>query len=147
MAAPVIVSACLLGTACRYDGRSCPNAAVIAKLAGRSYIAVCPEHDGGLPTPRARSEIVSGDGYDVLRGDALVLAEDGTDVTAAFVRGARHALALAQQAGSTTAILKSNSPSCGLGRIYDGTFSGVMVPGDGVTVALLRNNGVTITTE
>lgn len=107
----------------------------------------CPEVDGGLGTPRPAAEIVGGDGHDVLDGKARVVTEGGRDVTAEYVRGAELALAAARAAGATTAILKSRSPSCGRGRIYDGSFTRTAVVGDGVTAALLQRNGIEVLTD
>lgn len=134
---PVLVSACLLGTPCRYDGAGKADARVLALAAKRRLIPVCPEQLGGLPTPRPPAERVGG----------RVLTTGGADVTDAFLRGAEETLRLAQLFGCKTAILKARSPSCGSGRIYDGTFSGTLVSGSGVTAALLRQNGITVLTE
>lgn len=147
----VLVSACLLGVACRFDGQSCP-APEINDLAVRGEaIPFCPEVAGGLRTPRPPAEIeeaASGlDGHAVLDGRTRVVRSDGLDVTAQFLKGARGALALAHQLGIRRAILKDNSPSCGAGRIHDGTFEGKVVPGDGVTAALLRRNKIRVTTD
>ena len=108
-------------------------------------IPVCPEEAGGLSTPRPPAEIVGGDGSDVLDGKAKVMTVDGTDVTEAYLKGAHHALQVAQSHGATRMILKARSPSCGCGDIYDGTFSGTLMSGDGVTTALLKRHGITIT--
>ncbi len=146
-----LVSACLLGVACRYDGQSCP-APELTDLATRGkVIAICPEVAGGLPTPRLPAEIEGAsaglDGYAVLDGRTRVVRNDGLDVTAEFMQGAEAALALARQLGVRRAILKSDSPSCGAGRIHEGKFSGKLVPGDGVTTALLRRNGIEVINE
>ncbi|MEE8408781.1 MAG: DUF523 domain-containing protein [Myxococcota bacterium] len=143
----ILVSACLLGESCRYDCQSCKNEAVLSWLEGKNTISVCPEQDGGLPTPRAPSEIVSGQGADVLHGDATVRSKDGADNTDAFVRGANAALEMAKRYGATVAIMKAKSPSCGAGTIYDGSFSGNLAVGDGVTTALLKINGIRVITE
>ena len=108
-------------------------------------IPVCPEESGGLQTPRPPAEIVGGDGDAVLDGKAKVMTEDGTDVTRAYLKGAHHALQVAQSHGATHVILKARSPSCGCGDIYDGTFTGTLTVGDGVTTALLKRHGITIT--
>lgn len=146
-----LVSACLLGVACRYDGQSCP-APELTDLATRGeVVAICPEVAGGLPTPRLPAEIEGAsaglDGYAVLDGRTRVVRNDGLDVTAEFMQGAEAALALARQLGVGRAILKSDSPSCGAGRIHEGKFSGKLVPGDGVTTALLRRNGIEVINE
>ncbi len=146
-----LVSACLLGVACRYDGQSYP-APELTDLATRGeVVAICPEVAGGLPTPRLPAEIEGAsaglDGYAVLDGRTRVMRNDGFDVTAEFMQGAEAALALARQLGVRRAILKSDSPSCGAGRIHEGKFSGKLVPGDGVTTALLRRNGIEVINE
>ena len=105
-------------------------------------LAICPEVFGGLPTPRENSEIVGGDGYDVLKKTARVLTASGKDVTENYVKGARIALRLAKKYDIRKAILKSMSPACGIGRIYDGTFRKVTKKGDGVLAALLSINGI-----
>ena len=108
---------------------------------------VCPEQDGGLATPRPPAEIVGGAGADVLAGRARVVTADGGDVTEEYVNGAHAALEKAQAAGAVTAVLKSRSPSCGKGCVYDGTFSGVTTTGDGVTTALLEAHGINVVSE
>jgi uncharacterized protein YbbK (DUF523 family) len=144
---PVLVSACLAGIPVRHDGSS-NRRSVVAELVGQGRaVLVCPEVDGGLPTPRPAAEIVGGDGSDVLEGTARVLTRDGADVTDAYVRGARRALEAAQKAGAATAILKARSPSCGRDLIYDGTHSSALTAGDGVTAALLLAHGITVLTE
>lgn len=105
----ILVSACLLGTACRYDGRSKADAAVTALLARHALIPVCGEIFGGLPTPRTPAE----------RRGARVMTKDGRDVTDAYRRGAEEVVRLARLYGARAAILKERSPSCGSGEIYD----------------------------
>ena len=144
---PVLVSACLAGCECRFDGTS-NLVGTVADLAERgAAVLVCPEEEGGLPTPRPPAEIVGGDGHDVLAGRARVVTRQGADVTDAYVAGARRALATAQDAGVRKAILKSRSPSCGRGQIYDGSFSRTSQAGDGVTAALLKQHGIEVVTE
>ncbi|GHE52489.1 hypothetical protein GCM10018785_22630 [Streptomyces longispororuber] len=140
----VLVSACLRGVPCRFDGRDTASAAVDAALAGRRAVPFCPEAAGGLPTPRRPAELVGGDGHAVLDGTARVVDDTGRDVTAAFVDGARRTLAAARRGGCAEAVLMPRSPSCGRGAVYDGTFSGELTAGDGVTAALLERNGVTV---
>ena len=121
----ILVSACLLGCTCRYDGQSKPNP-LAQELARRGLaVPVCPEQLGGLPTPRNPSE---------RRGDRVVMNR----------RGAEETLRLARLYGCTAAVLKEKSPSCGCGRIYDGTFTGTLTDGDGVTAALLKENGIKV---
>lgn len=132
----ILVSACLLGAYCRFDGQCIEDARVVA-LAGRhTLIPFCPEIYGGLPTPRLPGEMRGGRIYD----------KSGADVTEAYARGAQAALRFAKLAGCRYAVLKERSPSCGAGRIYDGSFSGKLIQGDGLTAALLRENGITVLT-
>lgn len=130
----ILVSACLAGFPCRYDGKAKTDATVVELVRHGLAVPLCPEQLGGLPTPRPACEIQS---------DSVVSA-DGVDFTAAFVRGAETTLALAQQFGCQRAILKAGSPSCGFGKIYDGTFSGQMITGNGLTAQLLAENGLEI---
>ena len=141
----VLISACLLGVRCRYDGGDSRNEAAIKQQKKYEFVPVCPEESGGLPTPRPPAEIIGGDGDAVLNGKAKVMTVDGTDVTDAYLKGARHALEVALSNGATHVILKARSPSCGCGDIYDGTFSGNLTSGDGVTTALLKRHGITVT--
>jgi len=143
----ILVSACLVGIPCQYDGGSCPHDQLQALAAQGGVSPFCPEVAGGLPTPRPPAEIQGGDGGDVLEGRARVVNIEGKDVTAQFLAGARKALRVAQQWGIKEAILKARSPSCGVGQIYDGSFSGRLVEGDGVTVALLRREGIIVRNE
>ena len=140
----ILVSACLIGVNCRYDGDNSCDENVVNRMKTDELIPVCPEEAGGLPTPRPPVEIVGGDGNDVLDGKAKVMTADGEDKTEAFLKGARHALQLAQSQGATCVILKSRSPSCGCGTIYDGSFSGTLTSGDGVTTALLKRHGIEV---
>lgn len=133
----ILISACLLGEKCRYDGESKIAPKVIALSEKYNLIAVCPEVLGGLKTPRVPCEIAG----------SRVLGKDKTDKTAEYMRGAKEALRLAKENNCKTAILKSKSPSCGKGLIYDGTFSGKLKVGDGVTAKLLTENGIRVLTE
>jgi uncharacterized protein YbbK (DUF523 family) len=137
-----LVSACLVGVKCRYDGHSRPCRALVERLAAGELVPVCPEQLGGLPTPRTRAQIERGSGWDVLAGRARVVDECGHDVTRHFVRGARETLKLARRLKAAGCLLKQNSPSCGCGAI---TRNGRRVRGLGVTAALLRRAGVAIT--
>ncbi|WP_019631041.1 DUF523 domain-containing protein [Actinomadura atramentaria] len=151
----VLVSSCLLGRPVRYDGA---GKAVSDDLFARwraegRLVPFCPEVSGGLSVPRPPAEIVPlspgarADGDAVLDGSARVLTDAGTDVTDAFLRGARLALSCARRAGARVALLKEGSPSCGSRRVYDGTFTGRAVPGDGVTAALLTREGLHVFPE
>jgi uncharacterized protein YbbK (DUF523 family) len=142
-----LVSACLLGICTRYDGGYCPVPRLIELAARGLAVPICPEMAGGLPVPRPPAEIVGGDGQAVLDGQARVLTIEGEDVTEAFLSGARQALETAKRLGIRQAVLKDESPSCGCRRIYDGTFSGHKVSGQGVTAALLQRNGITVLSE
>lgn len=135
----VLVSACLLGEKVRFDGREKGSAnPILARwLDEGRVVRVCPEVAGGLPVPRPPAE----------RRDGRVLANDGRDVTAEFEHGAREALRLIQHFNIEVAVLKSGSPSCGSGFIYDGTFTKTRIDGDGVTTALLRAHGVQVFSE
>jgi uncharacterized protein YbbK (DUF523 family) len=133
----IIVSACLANLRCRYDGAAKPCNEVIRLVAAGKAIPVCPEQLGGLPTPREPAEISAG----------RVLRRDGVDVTDAFIRGAQEALKLAKLVGAKTAILKARSPSCGSGKIYDGSFTGKLADGDGVFADLCKTNGIDVNTE
>jgi uncharacterized protein YbbK (DUF523 family) len=142
-----LCSACLLGIKCRYDGLGRSNEKILALSQKEILIPVCPEQLGGLPTPRPNSEIKDGEGSDVLSGCSRVLGSDGDEVTDNFVNGAKEVLRLAKIFNIQEAILKQKSPSCGSGRIYDGTFSGDLRNGDGVTTALLKRNGIKVISE
>lgn len=130
----LLVSACLLGENCKYNGGNNYSPAVAALRGRFELIPVCPEQLGGLPTPRVSAERV---------GDR-VLARDGTDVTEAYRLGAEAALEIALTHGVRRAALQERSPSCGCGTVYDGTFSGTLVPGEGVTAQLLRAHGIEV---
>lgn len=139
-----IVSACLIGEKCRYDGGSCTDEKLKKLFCEGKLKAVCPEVMAGLPTPRAPLEIVGGDGNDVIEGKARVLSKDGKDVTEQFIKGAEMALKVAKVCNVEKAYFQSRSPSCGCGKIYDGSFSGRFRKGDGVTASLLKKNGIKI---
>ena len=142
-----LVSACLLGFPTAYDGNGRSQAELL-ELATRVWVVpICPEVAGGLPVPRPPAETVSGDGDDVLDGRARVVTIAGEDVTRAYLRGAEWALEAAQRYGISLAILKQRSPSCGSSCVYDGTHSGRLVAGQGVTAALLRRHGVVVWSE
>ncbi|MBD5559526.1 MAG: DUF523 domain-containing protein [Clostridia bacterium] len=140
----VLVSACLAGCPCRFDGATRPDPELEALAAAGIAAAACPECLGGLPIPRPPAEIVGGSGEDVLDGRARVMTRDGRDVTEAFLEGARAFRDKVLAGGIREVVLKSKSPSCGLTAIYDGTFSGTLRPGPGVTAALLRRSGILV---
>ncbi|MBI5887235.1 MAG: DUF523 domain-containing protein [Deltaproteobacteria bacterium] len=138
----VIVSACLLGLKTRYNGKDALNPELLKSLKDKNIIPVCPEQLGGLPTPRPRCEITNGGGKDVLEGRAQVMDEHGKDVTANFIKGAEEVLKTARLTGALEAVLKENSPSCGVHVISRG---GARTKGVGVTTALLKKAGVKAT--
>jgi len=125
----ILISACLLGVRCRYDGASKPHPDVAELAKQHVLVPVCPEQLGGLPTPRVPAE----------RQGKSVVTRCGTDVTEPYRRGAEETLALCELLGCEAAVLKERSPSCGCGQIYDGTFSGTLCAGDGVTAELLKD--------
>ena len=144
---PVLLSACLAGRACRFDGSDNEDSRLSGLVAGGRAVLVCPEDEGGLGTPRPPAEIVGGDGHDVLAGRARVVTKEGQDVTEEYLRGAHLALERARATGAVTAVLKARSPSCGKGCVYDGTFTRTQRAGDGVTTALLEANGIQVLTD
>lgn len=134
---PLLISACLLGVQCRYDGGGVLLPEAEALRDRFQLIPVCAEIYGGLPTPRVPAEL----------RDGRVVTRDGRDVTAEFQRGAKEILRLAEFFGCRRALLKARSPSCGFGTIYDGTFSGTRTAGDGVLARLLLDEGLELYTE
>lgn len=132
-----LCSACLLGIRCRYDGKSKPNKRIIGLSRKEALIPVCPEQLGGLSTPRENSEI---------KGKRVITAS-GKDKTENMKKGAEETLKIAKLFNIKQAILKQKSPSCGCGKIYDGTFSGKIIKGDGVTAALLKKNKIKVISE
>lgn len=133
----MLISACLIGVECRYDGGGQLLPGLDELMARYQLIPVCPEQLGGLPTPRTPSE----------RRDGRVVTRDGADVTEAFRRGAAQACRIARLYGARLALLKARSPSCGHGEIYDGSFTGRRVPGSGVTAEALAAMGITVYSE
>ncbi len=145
---PLVVSACLLGVRCRYDGRSKAYEKVVQYLDGRHVMPVCPEQLGGLPTPRPKAEIEEGKrGIDVFLNEAEVYTEEGRRVTDAFRKGAEETWRLARLLGAEEALLKERSPSCGLTQIYSGRFDSELRKGTGVTAALLSRKGLEVFSE
>jgi uncharacterized protein YbbK (DUF523 family) len=144
----ILVSACLLGQPVRYDGGSHgPFERLRNWQAEGRLVPLCPEVAGGLPTPRPPAEIPGGNGAQVLAGRVPVLTIHGRDVTSAFRAGAEAALQLVRQHNIRLAILKARSPSCGNRQNYDGSFSGTLIDGEGVTAAALRQAGVQVFNE
>jgi uncharacterized protein YbbK (DUF523 family) len=136
-----LVSACLAGANCKYNGSNNENKNIISLVKQGKAIPICPEQLGGLPTPRISCEIVCQD------GEKRVINKDGQDCTKEFVEGANKTLAVAKALGIDKAILQSRSPSCGKGLIYDGTFAGRLINGAGLTAELLLENGFTVLTD
>jgi len=133
----ILISACLAGVNCKYNGGNNYNEKIMELVRNGEAILVCPEQLGGLPTPRVPSEIINN----------KVINRDGVDVTIEYKRGAEEVLRLCKELNITKAILKSNSPSCGCETIYDGTFTGTKVIGNGITTQLLLDNGIDVVTE
>ena len=148
-AIPVLISRCLLGFACRYDGIAKPSILPrLGELREISWIPICPEAEGGLPIPRPPCEIEPGAAAtDVLAGNGRVLTKVGRDCTREYCRGARLALLRAEVAGAKFAPLKARSPSCGTRSVYDGTFSRTLIRGRGITAELLAGAGITLFSE
>jgi len=132
----ILVSACLLGVNCKYDGGNNYSKEIDEFLKDYDVIPICPEIMGGLPTPRVASEIL----------EERVITKDGKDVTKEYVKGANECLFLAKKYNVGKALLKLRSPSCGYGQIYDGTFSHNLIEKNGVTSELLKKNGIEIVT-
>lgn len=139
-----LVSTCLIGLETTYDHSSHPWPHLIALAARGCVIPICPEVAGGLAIPRPAAEIVGGDGHAVLCGLARVLTREGDDVTDAFISGAQVTLEIARRFAIRTAVMQPRSPSCGTQQIYDGSFSGHLIPGQGVAAALLTQQGVNV---
>ena len=135
---PKLISACLLGIKCRWDGKYKPCQKAIDLAKKECLMPVCPEQLGGLPTPRIPQEI---------QKDGRVLNKQGKDVTANFKRGAEETLKIAKILGVKEFIGKSKSPSCGFGELYDGTFSDTLTKGNGITTDLLLKNNIKVITE
>lgn len=141
----VLISACLTGVTCNYRGCSCESGLDIEALSvAYRLVPVCPEQLGGMSTPRIPSEIVGGDGQDVLDGRARVLSRSGNDVSPNFIRGAEACLQIARVTRASWAILQSRSPSCGRDEIHAGRFDGTLTRGTGVTAARLSRAGVRV---
>ena len=130
----IIVSACLVGVNCRYNGKDFSNKKALELFRQGRALPICPEMLGGLLAPRMPAEIVAG----------KILSSDGSDLTDDYLRGARIAADIVHVAGCRSAILKAKSPTCGYGKIYDGTFSGKVIDGDGVFAAMLREQNVAV---
>ena len=132
-----LCSACLLGIPCRYDGKSKPNAKVLDLAKKEVLIPICPEQLGGLPTPREESQ----------RDGNRIVTPTGRDLTKEFQKGAENVVLIARLLGIKEAILKQKSPSCGCGKVYDGTFTENLIQGDGITTELLKKEGLSVISE
>lgn len=140
----ILVSACLVGVNCRYDGANIQNADLLKKIKDEGFIPVCPEQLGGLPTPRPRASIENGTGKEVIAGNAKVIDSNGKDITGEFLKGAQEALKIAKRMRVKTVILKERSPSCGV-EFTNADFK--KVTGSGVFSALLEREGIKIFSE
>ncbi|MGB3241984.1 MAG: DUF523 domain-containing protein [Candidatus Omnitrophota bacterium] len=143
----ILVSSCLTGKKCSYDGKTRTNNRIIELCVRRGCIDVCPEIEGGLGCPRERHEIDGGDGADVLEGRARVISLSGSDHTENFLKGAEATLKKALENGVSLAIMKARSPSCGAHKIHSGKFDGTLKSGSGVTTALLKRHDIRVFTE
>ncbi|MBE6591244.1 MAG: DUF523 domain-containing protein [Ruminococcaceae bacterium] len=132
-----LISACILGVPCRYDGKSKPSEQIEELMLRHTLIPICPETAGGLPTPRTPCEIVG----------AKVISKNGEDRTLQYMNGAKKCLELFKKEGCDGVILKTKSPSCGKGLVYDGSFGGTLTSGDGITAKLFKFYGIKIYTE
>ena len=141
-----LISACLCGVNCKYNGLNNYNEICEKLLASGKAILVCPEQLGGLPTPRIPSEII-GNSLDILDEKGEVFNKEGADVTAQFIKGAKETLDIAKKLNIKIAILKDGSPSCGVNYIYDGNFSGTKIKGMGVTAQLLKESLIDVISE
>lgn len=138
----ILVSACLAGVNCAWDRKNRLNPKIKEMVDKELAIAVCPEVLGGRSVPRIKTEVKNGNGESVLDGQAKVFDENSKDVTEEFIKGAYETLEIVKKHNIKEAILKSKSPSCGAGRIYDGSFKGNLTDGNGVTTALLKRQGI-----
>ncbi|MFH1781995.1 MAG: DUF523 domain-containing protein [Candidatus Omnitrophota bacterium] len=138
----ILVSACLAGIDCAWDGKNRSREDIKGLVDEGMAIALCPEVLGGRSTPRLRTEVFNGRGQDVLDEKARVLDEKGNDVTHEFIKGASLVLDIVKTHNIKEAVLKAKSPSCGVGKIYDGFFKGNLIEGDGVLASLLKKEGV-----
>ena len=137
----MIISACLCGCDCKYNGKNNKNESCVELLKRGKAVLVCPEQLGGMTTPRVPSEILKND------GKISVISKEGKDVSKEFKKGAKEALKIAKLVDAKVAILKNGSPSCGSKNIYDGTFSGNKIEGEGITAKLFVENGIEVFSE
>ncbi|MBW2653607.1 MAG: DUF523 domain-containing protein [Deltaproteobacteria bacterium] len=145
----ILISACLAGDRVRYDGKQVPLTDELLRQWSRKglFVSICPEVSGGLKIPRLPAQIVNGNGLDVLEGKAKVMDIEGNDVTLPFIKGAEYVLRKVKKYNIEIAILKEKSPSCGVHHIYDGHFVSNLIPGLGVTTAILQQTGIMVFSE
>lgn len=137
----IVVSSCLCGINCKYSGENNLNEDILKLVNEGKAVPICPEQLGGLKTPRNPAEIIE------KNGEIKVMTEAGADVTDEFLLGAKRSLEIAKVLGAKKAILQRRSPSCGFGKIYDGTFSGKLISGNGLTVRLFLENGIEVISD
>lgn len=143
----ILVSSCLGGIECRYNGSHAALEKIRKLIEEKQAVMACPELLGGFSTPREPAEIIGGTGEDVLNGTAKIITSSGEDVTDLYMKGAAQTLAFAKEINASAVILKENSPSCGSNFIYNGSFSGKKIAGNGVTAALLKQAGYRVISE
>ncbi|MEC1622245.1 2-thiouracil desulfurase family protein [Bacillus mojavensis] len=143
----ILVSSCLGGIECRYNGSHAASEKIRKLIEEKQAVMACPELLGGFSTPREPAEIIGGTGEDVLNGSAKIITSSGEDVTDLYMKGAAQTLTYAKKINASAVILKENSPSCGSNFIYNGSFSGKKIAGNGVTAALLKQAGYRVISE
>ncbi|WFD09488.1 DUF523 domain-containing protein [Tepidibacter hydrothermalis] len=143
----ILVSACLIGVDCKYNGGNNKNDKLMEYLKDKMVIPVCPEQLGGLCTPRIPAEIVGGSAEDVIDGKAKVINKENQDVTEEFLKGAYETLKICRTLGIKKAVLKEKSPSCGTNQVYDGSFKSKIIDGYGITAVLLIKDGIDLKSE
>lgn len=143
----ILVSSCLAGVECRYNGSHSYVGKINKLVEEKKAVIACPELLGGFQTPREPAEVIGGTGEDVLDGRAVIKTQSGKDVTDLYIKGAYLTLEMARRIKADTIVLKENSPSCGSGHIYDGSFSSQKIAGNGVTAALLKKEGFRVISE
>lgn len=141
-----LISACLCGVNCKYNGKNNYNEKCDELFKSGKAILICPEQLGGLTTPRVPSELLS-KAEDVIKNNGKVITKDGLDVTSNFVKGAKEVVEIAKKLPISTAILKEGSPSCGVNYVYDGSFNGIKIKGNGITAEMLKEIGIKTLSE
>jgi len=143
----IVVSSCLAGMEVRYNGTHCLHTKIQQLIQEKKAVAVCPELLGGFQIPREPAEVIGGDGYDVLEGNAKVMEKGGKEVTGLYIKGAYKTWEIVSELQASIVVLKENSPSCGSRMIYNGEFRNKRIKGVGVTTALLQKKGIQVFTE